>query len=144
MINIMIMIMIMVMGWLPNCWPQAQRWGGKGANHTFSRNVCPSLHEATLFQEMCAPLARNHTFPINVCPLLHETILFREMCAPLARNHTFPQKHRKTHAPIREQLLRNLPNSQTQRTQGRNIPLGGTPHSDNIACQTFKLPATSN
>ena len=49
-------------------------------------------------------------------PLLHETILFCKNTESRTRGYV--------------NNSRNLPTSRTQRTQGRNIPFGGTPHSD--------------
>ena len=49
-------------------------------------------------------------------PLLHEIILFCK------------NTERRTRRYVNNS--RNLPTSRTQRTQGRNIPFGGTPHSD--------------
>ena len=85
----------------------------------------PLLHEATLFQEMCAPLARN-IFSRNVCPSCTKPHFLRKMCAPLAPNPTFLQKHRNPHAWIREQLSKSahLPDQTHARTK---YPVRGNP-----------------
>ena len=49
-------------------------------------------------------------------PLLHETTLFCKNTESRTRGYV--------------NNSRNLPTSRTQRTQGRNIPFEGTPHSD--------------
>ena len=111
-------------------------------NHTFSRNVCPSctkpylfkkcvplFHEAILFQEMCAPLARNHTVSLNVCPSCTKPHFF-EKCVPLLDETILFCKNTESRTRGYVNNSRNLPTSRTQRTQGRNIPFGGTPHSD--------------
>ena len=52
----------------------------------------------------------------EMCALLHETTLFCKNTESRTRGYV--------------NNSRNLPTSRTQRTQGRNIPFEGTPHSD--------------
>ncbi len=85
--------------------------------------------ETTLFQEMCARLARNHTFPRNGCPSYTKPHFFKK-CVPLLHETTLFCKNTESRTRGYVNNSRNLPTSRTQRTQGRNIPFGGTPHSD--------------
>ena len=81
----------------------------------FFKKCAPLLHE-TFFREMCAPLVRNHTFCEKCVPPLHQTLLFCKNTEIRTRGYV--------------NNSRNLPTSRTKRTQGRNIPFEGTPHSD--------------
>ncbi len=89
----------------------------------------PLLHETILFQELCGPLARNHTSPRNVCPSCAEPH-FSKKCVPLLHETTLFCKNTEIRTRGYMNNSRNLPTSRTQRTQGRNIPFEGTPHSD--------------
>ena len=78
---------------------------------------------------MGAPLARNHAFSINVCPSCTKPH-FSEKCVPLLHETILFCKNTEIRTRGYVNNSRNLPTSRTQRTQGRNIPFEGTPHSD--------------
>ena len=69
---------------------------------------------------------------IYVCvPLLHETMFFFfDNCVPLLHETILFCKNTEIRTRGYVNNSRNLPTSRTQRTQGRNIPFEGTPHSD--------------
>ncbi len=115
-------------------------------SHAFSVNVCPLCtkpyffkkcvplwHETILFQELRAPLARNHTCSINARPSCTKPHFFNK-CVPLLHETTLFCKNTESRTRGYVNNSRNLPTSRTQRTQGRNIPFEGTPHSDNSIC----------
>ncbi len=78
---------------------------------------------------MYAPLARNHTFPRNVCPSCTKPH-FSDKCVPLLHETILFCKNTESRTRGYVNNSRNLPTSRTKRTQGRNIPFEGTPHSD--------------
>ena len=93
-------------------------------NHTFSRNVCPSWHETTLLSINACPSRTKPHFSDKCVPLLHETTLFCKNTEIRTRGYV--------------NNSRNLPTSRTKRTQGRNIPFEGTPHSDEQTRETWR------
>jgi len=97
----------------------------------------PLLHETTLFQEMCAPPARSHTFPRNVCPSCTKPH-FSDKCVPLLHETILFCKNTEIRTRGYVNNSRNLPTSRTKRTQGRNIPFEGTPHSDEQTRETWR------
>ena len=95
----------------------------------FFKECVPLLYETTFYPEMCPPLARKHTFSRNVCPSCTKSHFFAK-CVPLSHETALLRKNAESRTRGYVNNFRNLPTSRTQRTQGRNIPFGGTPDFD--------------